>query len=174
MRTRKLLLVVIAIQFIPILVHADPIDEGRAIFISRCASCHNVNKTMTGPALAGVDQRRTMDWIVKFVHSSQALVKSGDKEALALYNQFNKVAMPDHSDLTNDDIKSIVEFIKAESKVAIAKGPFAVPSKLQTIYRPLSLHKDYGAVIAYLLAVGLLVGILLFVVRLKSIQHPVE
>ena len=30
--------------------------EGKTIFSTRCAGCHNVNKTLTGPALAGVDQ----------------------------------------------------------------------------------------------------------------------
>jgi len=53
--------------------YADPpVNEGKVIFNSRCASCHNVNKILTGPALAGVDQRYSIDWIVNFVHSSQA------------------------------------------------------------------------------------------------------
>ena len=61
---------------------APPVEEGKTIFAARCASCHNVNKVLTGPALAGVHERRSIDWIVSFVKSSQAMVKSGDKDAI--------------------------------------------------------------------------------------------
>jgi len=143
-----------------------PIDEGKVIFTSRCAACHNVNKTLTGPALAGLDERRSMDWIIKFVKSSQELVKAGDKDAIAVYEKFNKIPMPDHSDLTEDDIKSIVEYIKSESKpVEVNSVPFAKPSKLRPNYTPLSLQKDYPIFIAFLAAVALLIMVFLFAVR---------
>jgi cytochrome c2 len=79
---------------------APPVEEGKSIFQARCAACHNINKTLTGPALAGVDQRRSMDWIVDFVHSSQTVIKNGDKDAVALFKQFNNIPMPDHNDLS--------------------------------------------------------------------------
>jgi cytochrome c2 len=77
-----------------------PVEEGKALFTTRCASCHNVNKVVVGPALAGVSERHTEDWIVHFVHSSQTLIKGGDKPAIDLYEKFNKVPMPDHTDLS--------------------------------------------------------------------------
>lgn len=174
MRTKHLLSVIVMLLCAPVWVHADPIEDGKAIFMSRCAGCHNVNKTLTGPALAGVDQRRSFEWIVGFVHSSQTLVKSGDKDAVGIFNQFNKVPMPDHPDLTEENIKSIVEYIKAEAASANASDKVFKPSKLQTIYKPLSLSKDYGIILIYLFAVVLLIAILLFVVRLKSIQPKAE
>ena len=82
-----------------------PAEEGKLIFNSRCASCHNINKTIVGPALAGIDDRRDIDWIIKFVQSSQTLIKSGDKDASALFTKFNNIPMPDHKDLTDDKIK---------------------------------------------------------------------
>lgn len=99
---------------------APPASEGKTIFTARCAGCHNVNKQIVGPALAGIDQRRSMDWIVQFVQSSQKLVKNGDKEAVALFDKFNKMPMPDHADLTADNVKSIVAYIKEEEKAAVA------------------------------------------------------
>jgi len=92
---------------------APPIAEGKAIFSTRCAGCHNVNKVVTGPALAGVDQRHSIDWIINFVHSSQTVIKGGDEKAVALFEKFNKIPMPDHPDLTAGNIKSIVEYIKS-------------------------------------------------------------
>src|SRR5215218_5164221 len=88
-----------------------PVEEGKAIFTTRCASCHNVNKMVVGPALAGVDQRHSIDWIVNFVQSSQTVIRSGDEKATALFAKFNNIQMPDHKDLTAENIKSVVEVI---------------------------------------------------------------
>src|SRR4051812_39070978 len=80
-------------------IASPPAEEGKAIFITRCAACHNINKTLTGPALAGVNERRSIEWIVNFVHSSQSVIRGGDRDAVALFEKFNRIQMPDHSDL---------------------------------------------------------------------------
>lgn len=171
MNCKKLPLLLLLLSGITLVNAAPPVEEGRTIFTSRCAACHNINKAMTGPALAGVDQRRSIDWIIKFVHSSQTLVKNGDKDAVAIFNQFNNVPMPDHPDLTDDHIKSIVEYIKSEAKPADEeKAPFAKPSVQKTDYRPLSLQKDYGFFIAYLVAVVMLISTLVFLVHLNKLR----
>lgn len=150
----------------------DPPTEGKDIFITRCAACHNVNKTMTGPALAGVNERRSIEWIINFVHSSQTMIKKGDKDAVALYEKFNKVPMPDHQDLSEEHIKSIIEFIKAEAKPVVAeKAPFAKPGKKLPNYIPLSITRDYGFFISYLVAVCVLIGVLLFAVRVSNLNR---
>lgn len=175
MKNKKLLLSVLVIFNAATFIHATPVEEGKSIFTSRCAACHNVNKVMTGPALAGVDGRHSIDWIIKFVHSSQALVKGGDKDAVALFQKFNKIPMPDHTDLSGDQIKSIVEYIKSEAKpVGEEKAPFAKPGELKTYYKPLSLQKDYGFFIAYLVAVAMLISALLLAVYLKSFQRKMQ
>ena len=102
---------------------APPTEEGRTIFTSRCAGCHNINKVLTGPALAGVDKRRSIDWIINFVHSSQTVIKKGDKDAVALFEKFNRIPMPDHADLTPDNIKSIVAYIQSEAGNTTDKAP---------------------------------------------------
>ena len=170
MKTRLLILAVGL--FSTLKLFAIPsLDEGKSLFSARCASCHNVNKTLTGPALAGVDERRSMDWIISFVHSSQKLVKSGDKDAVAVYEKFNKIPMPDHPDLTKDNIKSIVDYIKAETKAKVADAaPFSKPGKLQANYTPLSIT-NYGPFIVYLLLVFVLIGSLLALVEVKSMQR---
>jgi mono/diheme cytochrome c family protein len=149
-------------------------DEGKALFSARCASCHNVNKDLTGPALGGVDERRSIEWIINFVHSSQKLVKSGDKDAVAVYEKFNKIPMPDHQDLSEENIKSIVQYIKSETKEeAASEAPFRKPGKLQANYRPLVIT-NFGPVVIYLILVALLIGALLALVEVKSMQRKVR
>lgn len=151
------------------LLAAPPVDEGKTIFTSRCAGCHNINKTITGPALAGLDERRSLEWITRFIRSSQALIKAGDKDAIEVYEKFNKIPMPDHADLTDAHISSILEYIKSESKpVETNAAPFARPSKLRPAYLPLSLKDDYGILLGFLGAVVLLIVALLFAVKTRQ------
>jgi mono/diheme cytochrome c family protein len=152
---------------------APPVEEGKTIFASRCAACHNVNKTVTGPALAGVGERRSIEWIVKFVTSSQALIKSGDKDAIALFEQFNKIPMPDHSDLNESQIKSIVDYIKSETVSATNVAPFAKPKKLRAQYTPLSIN-NYAFFITYLSLVALMISGMVFAVHVKSLQRNLK
>ena len=95
-------------------------DDGKTIFNAKCASCHNVKVQVVGPALMDVTKRHTEAWIIKFVHSSQSMVKSGDTQATRLFKQYNQIVMPDHADLTETDIKNIMAYIDLES-VNIAK-----------------------------------------------------
>ena len=79
--------------------------------------------------------------------------------------------MPDHPDLTADNIKSIVEFIKSEARPDDAeKAPFAKPTKKETLDRPLSLQEDYLFFLVYLAAVGMLIAVLLFAVKLTGFK----
>jgi mono/diheme cytochrome c family protein len=152
----------------------DPV-KGKAIFMSRCASCHNVNKVLTGPALAGVDERHSIEWINQFVHSSQAMVKSGDKDAIAIFEKFNKIPMPDHADLSDGDIGDIVQFIKSESSGgAKGKGLLAKPSRKKLNNLSFTLSRDYGILIALLASVTLLIGVSLFAVRVHKMRKKTE
>jgi mono/diheme cytochrome c family protein len=151
---------------------APPAEDGKRIFSMRCAACHNVNKTLTGPALAGVQERRSTEWIISFVHSSQTLVRNGDKDAVALFEKFNKIAMPDHRDLSADDIKNILEYIKVATVATPATtAPFRKPDlPLRPKYTPVSLQ-DHTLLVGYFVAIALLVGALLALVKVKSLQR---
>lgn len=146
-----------------------PVDEGKALFTTRCASCHNVNKVVVGPALAGVSERRTEDWIVKFVHSSQSVIKSGDKTAIDLYEKFNKVPMPDHTDLSAESIKGILAYIKSETKASVSVPSFR-PDKLHPDYTPMS-GDNYDFFAAYLGLVVLMAGAMVALVKVKELQR---
>jgi len=170
MKSKFLLLALLAATLVKA---APPVEEGKTIFTSRCAGCHNIHKVLTGPALAGVDQRHTIDWIVNFVHSSQTVIKKGDPAAVALFKKFNNIQMPDHPDLSAENIKNVVEYIKTEASAAAAtanKAPFAKPSQLHPDYTPLTF-KNYGFFLTYFALIGLLVGVLLFAVQIKQYQR---
>ena len=152
-----------------------PVEEGKAIFISRCGSCHNVNKMVVGPALGGIDERRNMDWIVKFVQSSQSLIKTGDKDAAAVFAKFNNIPMPDHKDLTADEIKSVIKYIKSQSSTAASSETTAIskPDKLRPLYVPVSAT-DYWVFSLLLFCIALLIFSILSLVKVMEYQRKVD
>ena len=154
------------------LIAAPPAEEGKTIFMTRCAACHTVNKTLTGPALNGIDKKRSTEWIINFVRSSQTMIKNGDKDAIALFEQFNKIAMPDHADLTNENINSIIEYIKTESKAVASSAPY-IPGKLKTIYTPLKIN-NYYFIGSFLVVVAMLVMVLYFAVQSKTYEQKMR
>ena len=87
------------------------IAKGKDLFAQNCASCHKIHADATGPKLAGVNQRRTEDWLLKWIRNSQSLIKSGDATAVKLYNDWNQTAMNAFPDFTDDDIRSILAYI---------------------------------------------------------------
>lgn len=93
--------------------NAEVIAKGEKLFSANCTSCHAIDAVVVGPALRGVDKRRQIGWITNFVHNSQKVIASGDQYAVDLYNKFNKTQMTSFPQLTDDDVKSIVEYIKS-------------------------------------------------------------
>jgi cytochrome c2 len=81
-----------------------------------CFTCHSIGRgKVIGPDLANVHERREGEWLVKFIKSSQAMVNSGDPEAVKIFNEFNKIPMPDPPGVSEADILSIIDFIKVAS-----------------------------------------------------------
>ena len=78
---------------------AVPTDEaiiktGAGLFEEyACNTCHNVVGKKVGPALAGVYDRRELEWIYSWVKNSTLLIESGDAQAVGLYNEYNKLQM---------------------------------------------------------------------------------
>lgn len=90
-------------------------ETGEQIFQQTCAGCHSIGGgRIVGPDLAGVHDRRSQAWLEKFVKSSQSLVKSGDADAIAVFEKFNKIQMPDIS-LSDGQIKVVLGYIKTAS-----------------------------------------------------------
>lgn len=87
-------------------------DPGSALFQQTCSACHKIGGgRLVGPDLAGVTEKRTEDWLVRFIKSSQSMVRAGDPVAVALYKEYNQIPMPDQA-LSDVQIRSILKHIK--------------------------------------------------------------
>lgn len=99
--------------------------DGAALFKSQCAQCHSTgDNKVIGPGLKDVHTRRPEAWLLSWTKNSQAVIKSGDAYAVKLYNEYNQTAMPSFS-LSDDEIKAIFAYVKAEGEKAPAAAPGA-------------------------------------------------
>lgn len=103
---------------------AGVVSAGESLYKNNCVVCHSVGSdVVVGPGLKGVNERRTQPWLISWIRNSQALIASGDKDAIAIYNQFNKQAMPSFN-FSDEEIVSMLTYIKsAETAAAETTGP---------------------------------------------------
>jgi mono/diheme cytochrome c family protein len=104
---------------------AGIVSAGESLYKNNCVVCHSVGSdVVVGPGMKGVNERRTQPWLISWIRNSQALIASGDKDAIAVYNQFNKQAMPSFA-FSDDEIISILTYIKSAETAAaeVASGP---------------------------------------------------
>jgi mono/diheme cytochrome c family protein len=115
MRLLKLTSLFLLFTFTTRFAFAD-VAEGEKLFTANCTSCHAINEKVVGPALKDVHKRREAAWLTKWIKNSQALVKSGDATAVALYKENNESVMTSFTNLSDAQIASIIEYVKAESE----------------------------------------------------------
>lgn len=90
-------------------------QDGKALFMSKCASCHALDKDITGPKLRGVLDRDPYNGdfkkISQWVRHTETLTK-GDKYYSDLKNQYGGSQMTqfDESVLPEKDLEAIIKY----------------------------------------------------------------
>lgn len=102
---------------VPYSANKAVIDKGDELFQKNCSECHNFRQRGIGPDLAGVTADQSYAYLSKFIVNSQLVVKNGNKHAVALFNEFNKLPMPAHPQFTARDLNAILSFINIHKKV---------------------------------------------------------
>lgn len=107
---------------------APTVEEGKSLFMANCASCHNKNMKdkLTGPALAGTEERWAAyprEDLYKWIRNSQALIATGHPRAVELWNAWKPTLMNNFTNLTDEQIESMLLYINdAAAPKAAADG----------------------------------------------------
>ena len=88
--------------------------NGEKLFKSTCAACHKLDKKLVGPALQGVTERRDQDWLIAWIKDSPGMIKSGDKLAIQVFEENNRLPMTANPQLSDQDIIDILAYTKGE------------------------------------------------------------
>ena len=111
------------------------VQAGKKLFNANCAACHKLNKRAVGPALRGVSEKYDRQWLYSWIKNSTAMVKSGDPQAVAVYEEYNGSVMTSFPQLTNTDIDNILAYTDyvPPAPVAVANNSMtAAPANTST------------------------------------------
>lgn len=100
-----------------------PPSNGEELFRTRCASCHSlgpqdgqgIGMRSIGPDLIGVTRHRDPKWLNRWIREPDRLLAEKDPIALQLYEQFERIPMPNLR-LDEQSAQSIIDFLSAETE----------------------------------------------------------
>ncbi|MBL7797973.1 MAG: c-type cytochrome [Saprospiraceae bacterium] len=160
---------------------APTIEEGKNLFIANCAACHNKNMkdNLTGPALAGVEER----WaaypradLYKWIRASQAMVSEGHPRAVELWAKWKPTPMNNFTGLTDEQIESVILYINdVANKKKDDKGPKDDQASTSGGGGNMWLFAGLGLILALLaFALMRIIDNLRNITRVQAGQAPVE
>ncbi|AWW00056.1 c-type cytochrome [Arcticibacterium luteifluviistationis] len=92
---------------------------GEKIFKNNCAACHSFGAdVVVGPGLKGIDERKDYDWIKSWINNPAAVIASGDKYAVDLYEEYNKTQMTAFPGFGDAEIQGLLTYIKEANAAA--------------------------------------------------------
>ena len=94
---------------------------GEQLFKSNCANCHKGEDDFTGPALAGITNRRSKNWLHNFINNPSAM---NDSISLNLKRKWKPTIMPRFPLLKAHEIDDILAYITVNSNQDKVKNEF--------------------------------------------------
>lgn len=91
-------------------INTDLAEKGKGIYAAKCTACHLVDRRMIGPALKGVYDRRSPEWVLNMLLNTNEMLQN-DPIAKALLKEYNNALMINQN-LSEEDAKAIAEYLR--------------------------------------------------------------
>jgi len=152
---------VVTAQEVAINDNGEAIQAGKKLFNANCAACHKLNKRAVGPALRGVSAKYDKEWLYSWIKNSTAMVKSGDAQAVAIYEEYNGSVMTSFPQLSNSDIDNILAYTDFIPPVPVASA--VVPGNVASQSGSSGISNNI--ILGALVLVFLILTVMLFLVQ---------
>lgn len=83
--------------------------KGKEVFKAKCTACHKNKKRYIGPAITGVINRRSPEWIMNMILNPEGMIKE-NPTAMALLKEYS--APMANQNLNEDEARAILEFFR--------------------------------------------------------------
>ena len=97
------------------------IPLGEQLFRTRCATCHTITgdelHDALGPDLMGVTDKREINWLLNWLRAPDQMLEKKDPIAMALYSQYNNLAMPNMR-LNRQEALNLIDYMDEETRRA--------------------------------------------------------
>jgi len=91
-------------------VNEDMAAAGKEKFQAICTACHMAEQRMIGPALKGVYERRSPEWVMNMIINPDKMLKE-DPIAKALLKEYNNAIMLNQN-LNEEEARNITEYLR--------------------------------------------------------------
>jgi mono/diheme cytochrome c family protein len=88
------------------------VGKGKETFKANCTACHKIKKRFVGPALKGITERRSPEWIMNMILNPEGMVAE-DPIAMALLAEYSS-PMANQS-LSEDEARAILEYLRTKN-----------------------------------------------------------
>ena len=96
---------------------AQSVELGKGLFSSNCASCHYLgseDRKLIGPGLGEhLFENYSTEWLNSWIRNSSELIKSGDEQAIAVFEKYNKIPMSAYPYFSDEDLANLLAYIQA-------------------------------------------------------------
>ena len=106
---KRILYVALLLPSLSISQEAD-IQAGKSLFNANCAACHQLNRKAVGPALSGVSEKYDREWLYKWIKNGTQMIKDGDPQAVAIWEEYNRAVMTNYPQFSNEQIDNILAY----------------------------------------------------------------
>lgn len=83
--------------------------EGEALFVAKCSACHKIDKRFVGPALQGVLERRSPEWVMNMILNPEQMVAENPIAMELLAEYLSPMA---NQNLTQEEARAILEYFR--------------------------------------------------------------
>jgi cytochrome c2 len=92
-------------------VDAGMAEQGKAIFVQKCATCHYLDMKKTGPPLRDITKRRTAAYVLNQIQNAEQMGKlhPDGKKMVAQYAQYMTI-----QGITPEMARQLLEFLRSE------------------------------------------------------------
>jgi mono/diheme cytochrome c family protein len=91
-------------------INAEMAAAGEEKFQAICTACHMAEQRMIGPALKGVYERRSPEWVMNMILNPDGMLKE-DPIAIALLKEYNNAIMLNQN-LNEEEARNLAEYLR--------------------------------------------------------------
>ena len=91
-------------------INEELVAQGATAFKQKCTACHKTNAKLIGPAMQGIYERRSPEWVINILLNPTEMLKK-DPIARALLKEYNNIQMLNQN-LSEEEARAIAEYLR--------------------------------------------------------------
>ncbi len=95
----------------------EGMTSGGTVFMTRCSACHSIGggDNKLGPDLAGITERRSRDWLQRWIKEPDRMRAQKDPATMALLARYGNLQMPNQR-LTDGQVRDVIGYLSEETR----------------------------------------------------------